>query len=197
MMPNYHIVAAEGSTRLVPRQTVPFESTASGVIIDFDNFGLAIAPEQMMSIWQTVEWDRTASGTGIGFFQHPRLVIDMPLYLSDMEGQSRAEELRFESLADRWRRETRHLSSVDDISMNLAYQSIIGMGDRAIPFILRDLRDKAEPDHWFWALVMITRENPVPVEEAGDMRQMKARWLDWGRKRGYISDRSNRYGYSS
>src|SRR5690348_1689752 len=51
----------------------------------------------------------------------------------------------FERFAAQWKRETAHLSSPSSIAMNHAYQRIIGMGDKAIPYILRELL--REPNH--------------------------------------------------
>ena len=64
-----------------------------------------------------------------------------------------------------------------------AYQQIVGMGDKAIPLILRELEQA--PDHWFWALKAITGVNPVPREERADIKAMAKHWLEWGREEGY------------
>jgi len=93
--------------------------------------------------------------------------------------------LLFHRLTDQWRRETRHMSSVHDIIMHPAYQQIIGLGEKAIPLILNELRERL--DHWFWALMMITRESPVPQEEYGKMTLMRDIWLEWGKRKGYIN----------
>ena len=91
----------------------------------------------------------------------------------------------FQRLADQWREETGMLSSVSQITMHPAYQRIIGMGERAVPFILQDLEKR--PDHWFRALQAITGENPVPSEAAGNLRQMTEAWLNWGREKGVVA----------
>lgn len=90
---------------------------------------------------------------------------------------------RFYSLAQQWKQDTLHCSSVRNMAMHPAYQSIIGMGANAIPFILADLRE--EPSHWFWALRAITGENPVPTEAQGEIEQMRAHWLEWGNRFGF------------
>jgi hypothetical protein len=90
---------------------------------------------------------------------------------------------RFEALATQWRRETRHLSLMNDIVLNPAYQQIIGMGKPAIALILEDL--KQQPEHWFWALRSITGENPIRPEDRGRLLQMTEAWLEWGRQHGY------------
>ena len=72
-------------------------------------------------------------------------------------------------------------------SVNPSYQKIIGMGEAAVPFILKDLRDNGPAD-WFWALNMITDENPITEDMAGNMKAMTEAWLQWGIKVGYLRD---------
>lgn len=93
-------------------------------------------------------------------------------------------ESKFNKLMDEWRKDTSHLSSIEDKSVHYAYQRIIGMGNDALPFILKDL--ERQPGHWFWALSAITGENPIKEEDAGIMKNMAASWVEWGRKRGYL-----------
>lgn len=88
----------------------------------------------------------------------------------------------FENLASNWRGERGSASSVDKIVMCYSYQRIIAMGDRAIPLILRRLETEGnEPDHWFWALRVLTGENPIEDDKRGDLQAMSRRWLEWGR----------------
>jgi hypothetical protein len=98
--------------------------------------------------------------------------------------QSELERI-FSELAEQWRRETAIHSSVSKKAMHSAYQRIIGMGPAAVPLILRELQRR--PEHWFWALTAITREDPVRPEEAGDVQRMRDAWLAFGRERGYLS----------
>lgn len=89
----------------------------------------------------------------------------------------------FAELVKQWREETRGVSSTNQMSMHPAYQQIIGMGEEAIPLLLRELERKS--GHWFWALKSITREDPVPPEHRGKVNKMIKAWLDWGKNRGY------------
>jgi hypothetical protein len=75
------------------------------------------------------------------------------------------------------------LSVVSKIAIHPAYQRIIGMGQPVIPLIFREL--EREPDHWFWALQSITGENPVSVDRQGNITQMAAAWLEWGKAHGH------------
>ena len=90
--------------------------------------------------------------------------------------------IRFLQLKAKWEKETAHLSS--HTSIHPSYQQIIGMGPTAIPFILRELKNK--PGHWFWALKSITGEDPVPHEHRGKVRQMTDDWLKWAKEQEYI-----------
>jgi hypothetical protein len=91
---------------------------------------------------------------------------------------------RFRILTEKWRKERGAASSVTKIVMCHSYQRIIGMGGRAVPFILREIENEGDdPDHWFWALEMITGADPVPVEAYGDTLQMAQAWLSWAEGR--------------
>jgi len=91
---------------------------------------------------------------------------------------------RFQELRDDWKSRTRHLSNTGQIAMVFSYQSIIGMGLAAVPMILAELEN--EPDHWFWALEAITGENPVSVNDAGDIQASANAWIQWGRQNGQL-----------
>jgi hypothetical protein len=89
----------------------------------------------------------------------------------------------FDELASVWKRETAMMAFVPQKAMHWAYQQIIGMGRPAVPLILLRLRD-AGPDHWFWALAMITREDAAAG--AGSLREATDRWLAWGHERSLV-----------
>ncbi len=94
---------------------------------------------------------------------------------------------RFDRLAAEWKRETLLLSKVSAMTSHIAYLKIIGMGQAAVPCILRDLRDNG-PHHWFLALYVITEENPVPKDKVGNVTAMTEAWLQWGRRKGYLNN---------
>jgi hypothetical protein len=97
-------------------------------------------------------------------------------------GQGVEREFRYHS--ETWLRETAHISSATELVLHPSYQRIIGLGPAVLPLLLRDL--VLEPQDWFWALNAITGENPVPLEDAGDVRRMTEAWIRWGREHGYI-----------
>jgi len=92
----------------------------------------------------------------------------------------------FFGLMQKWKSETKYLSSTTQIVLHPAYQQIIGLGSDILPLILRELANK--PDYWFWALQSITGENPVEQRFRGNIPHMTKAWLEWGINKGYISN---------
>jgi len=92
-------------------------------------------------------------------------------------------EFQFFRLAVQWKQDTMFESSPWRMAAHPAYQRIIGLGWRAIPLIFCLLA--REEDFWFEALVVITGEQPVPPEHAGNVEAMRQDWLRWGREHGY------------
>lgn len=90
---------------------------------------------------------------------------------------------RFQTLAAEWKAGRGYSSSITKMSMHHAYQQIIGLGPRVIPLLLREL--EREPDHWFWALKVLTGVNPVPQEARANIEEMSKHWILWGRQQGY------------
>lgn len=93
---------------------------------------------------------------------------------------SAEEWARFRLLAEKWRKERGITSSATKMAICPSYQRIIGMGERVVPLILRQMQDEGDdPDHWFWALEMITDADPIPVEAYGDTVRMAEAWFSW------------------
>jgi hypothetical protein len=90
---------------------------------------------------------------------------------------------RFRELVRQWKEATAFTSSTNEISMDAAYQQIIGMGRDALPLIFAELRRK--PDHWFWALKAITGEDPVEPADWGKIKRMAETWLAWADQHGF------------
>jgi len=94
------------------------------------------------------------------------------------------DALKFLGLVSQWRKERGATSSITKMAMCPSYQRIIAMGERVIPFILRELESEGdEPDMWFWALQVLTGNDPVSDEARGNMKKMADAWLDWARRR--------------
>ena len=114
-----------------------------------------------------------------------REIMTLPA-LSVSEQQQRHVELfeEFVRLAAQWQAETAGASVTRRIVSHPAYLRIIGMGDRAVPWILDQLENGEA--HWFEALHAITGANPVPDEDRGVYAKMARAWLAWGRDNGWI-----------
>ena len=90
----------------------------------------------------------------------------------------------FRTFVDRWRTERGVRSSTTDILLSPSYQSIIGLGPKAVPLILAQMESEGDdPDQWFFALQVLTHANPVAEEDEGDFNAMAKAWIDWARKR--------------
>ena len=88
----------------------------------------------------------------------------------------------FAALVASWKRDTALSSSLIEMAIHPSYQKIISMGQPVVPLLLREL--EREPDQWFWALKVITGEDPVPEEHRGNVDAMAADWIRWGREGG-------------
>lgn len=79
--------------------------------------------------------------------------------------------------------DTRSESSTVKIATHPAYQQIIGLGQPAIPLLLRELERRS--GRWFWALKAISRFDPVEPTDRGRTRKMIEAWVEWGTEVGY------------
>lgn len=138
----------------------------------------ADAIHQVTSVETRLEQSVAASGTTVW-----TIIAGRPqrAFLSTIDPEI---ERDFHLLADRWRRETRQLSSDSDIAGKFAYHQIIGMGENVLPLIFTELQERG--GRWYWALRAITRQNPVRPEDRGNVRRMTDAWLQWGRDQGYV-----------
>ena len=94
-------------------------------------------------------------------------------------------EIKFNELASDWRAQRAVASSLSHSSAFIpAYQFIIGMGPKVLPYILRELAKKDED--WYWALRAISQENPIPPDQRGKRSIMRQLWLQWGVAKKYV-----------
>jgi len=88
-----------------------------------------------------------------------------------------AEE--FSALAKQWKQDTAIISNLSKIVMHPAYQRIMGMGDKVLPLILREMNER--PGHWFWALHNLVPNGQDPAEGVETTKEARDAWLKWGR----------------
>lgn len=92
-------------------------------------------------------------------------------------------EERFRRLEATWVAEAGHHSSTTKLINHPAFREIVRMGQAVVPFLLRDLEIK--PRLWVWALPEITKADPVPASDRGNIAKMGEAWLRWARANGY------------
>ena len=92
---------------------------------------------------------------------------------------------RFMRLATEWKLGRGHSSKLKDQAMHPAYQQIIGMGERAVPLLVEEMKER--PDQWDWGIRAITGIDPVPRESWGKLPDIAAAWVAWGRETGCTS----------
>ena len=91
---------------------------------------------------------------------------------------------RFDRLATVWLKETAVLSSPERTMAHPAFEEIVGMGEAAIPCILRVMGNSE--GYWFLALGEIAGEQPFPPAIAGKVELIERAWFDWARGKGYV-----------
>jgi hypothetical protein len=123
---------------------------------------------------------------------HARRLGEIALELQEKEeraNQSKAQKIhpsseqKFRRLADEWRKDTKHTSSVDEMVLHPNYLKIIAMGEEAIPLLLRELEQR--PDHWLVALNILTDKDPSSPEDT--FNEAVQSWIAWGKQAGHIS----------
>ena len=97
-------------------------------------------------------------------------------------GDSDPLHQKVKELADTWRRNTRHLSSIERKVSHPAYQTIIALGRPAVPFVLQELKEHG--GHWFSALHFMT--GVEPTKEGDNVEDSRTAWLAWGRRNGLL-----------
>ncbi|MGB8682041.1 MAG: hypothetical protein WCD12_04065 [Candidatus Binatus sp.] len=109
-------------------------------------------------------WGRYKEPTKLRFVGHLQL------------DQSERLKADFQKFASLWK--SNSASAPEDIVGDWPYRAIIALGPEVVPLILHELENK--PDDWFWALAILTGENPVPEQDRGKTLEMTKAWLKWG-----------------
>lgn len=91
-------------------------------------------------------------------------------------------EVVFHHLVEQWQEDTLYDSSLEAIWFHPAYQTIMAMGEKALPLILKELEKQS--GHWSYALSHIVRQDVG--KGAATLEDARRRWLEWGRASGLI-----------
>lgn len=93
---------------------------------------------------------------------------------------------KFLFASNTWKQNLMFSSLSHNLLSNRAYQDIIVMGKKALPFIYEDMK-KNGPNDWFIALNIITGIDPVSPENRGYMEKMTLDWIRWIEDNGYVA----------
>lgn len=114
-----------------------------------------------------------------------------PTMLSRVKEAEQTLEQRFQEQADKWDRETAHMSSPLQRMIHPSYQAILGMSAESpenkreiIRFMLHDLKDNHR--EWSLALSYLTQHNPINPKDYGKTSKIAAAWVRWGEDQGLI-----------
>lgn len=92
-------------------------------------------------------------------------------------------EAVFAALVSEWLPASVLSSSIHEVVLHPAYQSMIGIGRPALPLLLRRLESEGGP-HWFWALRAISQADPANGTDT--VTEGRTAWLAWGRDAGIL-----------
>ncbi|MGD1028045.1 hypothetical protein [Candidatus Binatus soli] len=127
------------------------------------------------------EWrrDLPLKGKAWGRYKEPTKLLERIIGQLQVD-QSDRLKIDFQKFTSLWKSAQSSASAPEDIAGDWPYRAIIALGPEVVPLILREL--EREPDDWFWALAILTGENPVPENDRGKMLEMTKAWLKWGRE---------------
>lgn len=97
---------------------------------------------------------------------------------------NRRLDRKFNMLKSLWEADTMFSSSISEITTHPAYHSIIKLGSEVLPLIIQDLQNTN--NHWFYALEILTGENPIRPEHRGNVELMKSDWINWANRANVI-----------
>lgn len=103
---------------------------------------------------------------------------------SHTQGTDSVLRNQFDGLANRWEKETAHLSSFSRRRNHSYFSLLLKIGSRSIPWVLERL--KAGNPFWFLVLKEIAPNGPTE-QWNGDMKKARAKWLEWGKLYGHSS----------
>lgn len=89
----------------------------------------------------------------------------------------------FSALAQKWREDTRFVSSLDEIWDHFAYKTIICLGEQVLPLILEEVRSGYA--YWDYALIAIADTNPA--KHTSSREEAVTAWIRWGEDHGCLS----------
>ena len=89
----------------------------------------------------------------------------------------------FEEWSAEWLADTLLVSSTHEMMRHPRFHDLVALDHVAARSAVLKLRDGDIQIQWFLLLSRITGDNPVPEEQRGMLREMAARWVEYGEKR--------------
>lgn len=108
-------------------------------------------------------------------FNSHRIFIGQSVFASQLY-KNRLDR-KFNLLKGVWENETIFSSNITEITNHPSYHAIIKLGREVVPLIIQDLQKNNS--HWFYALEILTGENPILPQHKGNIVLMKNDWIDW------------------
>lgn len=125
-----------------------------------------------------------STAVSTGFVKAGEVWLVTDLSRTHSQGTDSVLRNQFEGLADRWEKETAHLSSISRRRNHVYFSRLTKIGPRAIPWALERIRT-SNP---FWFLVLKEIVPSGPTERCnGDAEAVRAKWLAWGKMHGHVA----------
>jgi hypothetical protein len=109
----------------------------------------------------------------------PLIVIERLQMLPDLHRASAEPILR--NLLDAWIEQTSWHSSITSMTRHPLFAEIVSMGSDVTKYILERMQSGDIRLHWFPVLQDTVKIDPVPPYSRGNLPEMAAAWIDWGR----------------
>jgi hypothetical protein len=120
-------------------------------------------------------------------FKSPCWKVEKPHKTEDEDdplSEGRLFEARFRMLVERWRKESKHLSSTKSMAALDSYEQIIKMDKPVITLLLLELKER--PNFWFTALRKVTGEKEIG--KGLTFKEAVNAWIKWGYDNNYLHE---------
>ncbi|MDQ3062056.1 MAG: hypothetical protein M3R14_04225 [Acidobacteriota bacterium] len=102
---------------------------------------------------------------------------------SKQEFEAEETKQEFQTLVKVWTKATSRFSFVRQQIVHPSFLRIIGMGEKALPLILEEVKERPIPS-WFTALEAISGKDVA--SDATNIGEAAQCWIRWGQNEGYL-----------
>ena len=93
---------------------------------------------------------------------------------------------KFELYKTQWLENTKFSSTLREMEADENCQKIIELGNDAIPFIFKEIKNEKYARRWIIVLRKITDVNPIQYSNVGNMKGVVQDWIEWGKQNKHI-----------